>query len=72
MFAPDADVSPHVPTGFDKSQDPKIIKHGNTRLSEQDETATGTSEPASPTRSRIDAAISGTECKVIQRGLCQS
>ena len=64
MFAPDADVSPH--SGRNVSgvpPDPKSIKHGNTRLPEQDESTSSTrSEPPSPTRSRINAAIVGVPC----------
>jgi protein DGCR14 len=60
MFAPDADVSPYASTSSDNNvpPDPKSIKHGNTRMPEQDEL----DEPPSPTRSRIDAAIAGTKC----------
>ncbi|KAI0286996.1 nuclear protein DGCR14 [Russula aff. rugulosa BPL654] len=40
---------------------PKIIKHGNTRLAEQDERLSSSrSEPPSPTQSRVDNAIAGT------------
>ncbi|KXN89917.1 hypothetical protein AN958_04921 [Leucoagaricus sp. SymC.cos] len=67
MFSPDADVSPYHPphrtnAASDKKQEPKIISHGNTRLVEQEHktNSSGLSEPPSPTRSRIDAAISGT------------
>ncbi|KAF7799027.1 hypothetical protein EIP86_010257 [Pleurotus ostreatoroseus] len=67
MFAPDADASPYHPkpttqTAEDaKPPPPKIIKYNNTRLPEQDDApATRASEPPSPTRSRIDAAIAGT------------
>ncbi|THU91730.1 hypothetical protein K435DRAFT_746086 [Dendrothele bispora CBS 962.96] len=67
MFPPDADSSPYhqrpklvvVPKGEEKS-----IAYNGTRLPEQDDsTATSRpmSEPPSPTRSRIDAAIQGTE-----------
>jgi len=69
MFSPDADVSPYhpppqVPSTSDKKQELKMISHGNTRLVEQEHkmTSSGLSEPPSPTRSRIDAAISGTPC----------
>jgi len=62
MFAPDADVSPHLPTSSDKvPPDPKSIKHGNTRLPEQDDSTPDIAEPPSPTRSRIDAAIAGAQ-----------
>ncbi|KAI0068391.1 hypothetical protein BV25DRAFT_1818803 [Artomyces pyxidatus] len=67
MFAPGADVSPYDPSSAVASSvakgQPKVIKHGNTRLSQQDEDASasrGMSAPPSPTRSRIDAAIAGT------------
>ncbi|KAF5374797.1 hypothetical protein D9758_000166 [Tetrapyrgos nigripes] len=67
MFPPDADSSPYqerpkpvvVPKGEEKS-----ILYGSTRLPEQDDTTSTTrslSEPPSPTRSRIDAAIQGTQ-----------
>ncbi|KAK7463701.1 hypothetical protein VKT23_005640 [Stygiomarasmius scandens] len=67
MFPPDADSSPYhqrpkpvvVPKGEEKS-----IAYGSTRLPEQDDstlTSRSLSEPPSPTRSRIDAAIQGTE-----------
>lgn len=69
MFTPDADISPYHPPAkasatADKKTEPKVISHGNTRLSEQEHTtnSSGLSEPPSPTRSRIDAAISGTPC----------
>ncbi|KAI0348443.1 hypothetical protein BDW22DRAFT_1350657 [Trametopsis cervina] len=68
MFPPDADVSPYHPALTAVPKDtkpppPRIIKYGNTRLPEQDDTpsASGSrSAPPSPTRSRIDAAIAGT------------
>jgi len=70
MFPPDADSSPYhqrpkpvvVPKGEEKS-----IAYGSTRLPEQDDSTSTSrclSEPPSPTRSRIDAAIQGTECKL--------
>jgi len=69
MFSPDADVSPYHPppkatSTSDKKQELKMISHGNTRLVEQEHktNSSGLSEPPSPTRSRIDAAISGTPC----------
>ena len=68
MFPPDADVTPYETSGFAAAQrargEPKVIKHGNTRLPEQDESAgsRNLSAPPSPTRSRIDAAIAGTPC----------
>ncbi|KAJ3719784.1 nuclear protein DGCR14 [Lentinula raphanica] len=67
MFPPDADSSPYhqkpkngsaVPTGEEKS-----ISYGSTRLAEQEESTDVNkplSEPPSPTRSRIMAAITGT------------
>ncbi|THH20837.1 hypothetical protein EW146_g593 [Bondarzewia mesenterica] len=68
MFSPDADVSPYDPsTSLVRSNaepDPRVIKHSNTRLLEQEEGSStasrGLSVPLSPTRSRIDAAIAGT------------
>lgn len=64
MFAPDADVSPYASSSTNKlPPDPKSIKHGNTRLPEQDETGADIDEPPSPTRSRIDAAIAGAKCR---------
>jgi len=68
MFPPDADASPYHPPPQSKEaeRNPKIVKHANTRLPEQDEDTLGRrslSQPPSPTRSRIDAAITGTPCK---------
>ncbi|KIJ68327.1 hypothetical protein HYDPIDRAFT_24617 [Hydnomerulius pinastri MD-312] len=66
MFPPDADVSPYDPSTSIVSAKPKVtpkvIKHGNTRLPEQDDTdhPRSLSAPPSPTHSRIDAAITGT------------
>ncbi|TFY61932.1 hypothetical protein EVJ58_g4196 [Rhodofomes roseus] len=65
MFSPDADVSPyHAPAAkapVEVKGEPKAIKHGNTRLPEQDDTPSRSmSAPASPTQSRLDAAIAGT------------
>ncbi|KAG6911875.1 hypothetical protein DXG01_000122 [Tephrocybe rancida] len=62
MFSPDADESPyhHAPGVI---ADHKVIKYNNTRLSEYDHSSSssrGHSAPPSPTRSRIDAAITGT------------
>ncbi|KIL70716.1 hypothetical protein M378DRAFT_6645 [Amanita muscaria Koide BX008] len=65
MFAPDANESPYHPSPNveeDKSE-PKIIKYNNTRLPEQEQSTSasrGASAPPSPTRSRIEAAITGT------------
>lgn len=66
MFPPDADVSPYHPppstTNKSDSSTPAKeagrVVHGSTRLPEQSEEVP--SVPPSPTRSRIDAAISGT------------
>ncbi|KAI0361249.1 hypothetical protein OH77DRAFT_1468620 [Trametes cingulata] len=65
MFPPDADVSPYHPPASKALEDakapPKVIKHTNTRLPEQDDKPDHSiSAPLSPTRSRIDAAIAGT------------
>lgn len=71
MFSPDADITPYDPSTSawrdSKLQpDPKFIKHGNTRMPEHESSSSnggrGASEPPSPTRSRIDAAIAGTPC----------
>lgn len=75
MFPPDADVSPYtapaVKVATDAKGAPKTVKHSNTRLPEQDDTPAGSvSAPASPTQSRIDAAIAGTPCKPMI-GRCQ-
>ncbi|KZV84294.1 hypothetical protein EXIGLDRAFT_741961 [Exidia glandulosa HHB12029] len=58
MFPPDADTSPFAPNPLES--DPKEIKHNNTRLPEQSESAEDVDEPPSPTQSRIAAAIAGT------------
>lgn len=69
MFPPDADDSPYHPKSRpagnnEKPPPPKIVKYGNTRLPEQDDTPEQSiSAPPSPTRSRIEAAIAGTPCK---------
>ncbi|KAI0080244.1 hypothetical protein K474DRAFT_1704802 [Panus rudis PR-1116 ss-1] len=66
MFMPDADVTPYQPPVSkivpDAKSEPKVIKYNNTRLPEQDDgpSTSSISEPPSPTRSRIDAAIAGT------------
>jgi len=66
MFPPDADVSPYDPSTSVVSAKPdavpKVVKHANTRLPEQDDTGKtqSPSAPPSPTQSRIDAAIEGT------------
>ncbi|KAI0734563.1 nuclear protein DGCR14 [Fomitopsis betulina] len=64
MFAPDADISPYsgpIKAAAEAKGEPKGVKYTNTRLPEHDGTKAGSvSEPASPTQSRIDAAIAGT------------
>lgn len=75
MFPPDADVSPYNPIATQSAADakgpPRIIKHGNTRLPEQeDKPDRSVSAPPSPTRSRIDAAIAGTPCKTLNAVSC--
>ena len=66
MFSPGADVSPYDPSSSKSTPakgPPKTIKHGNTRLAEQDERLSSSrSEPPSPTQSRVDNAIAGTPC----------
>ncbi|KAG5353373.1 hypothetical protein C0989_007518 [Termitomyces sp. Mn162] len=61
MFPPDADESPYhrIP---EAGANPKVIKYNNTRLTENEHSlsSSGQSAPPSPTRSRIDAAITGT------------
>src|SRR6267142_397804 len=71
MFSPGVDVSPYDPSSssaknpFAKGP-PKTIKHGNTRLAEQNDeglsSSQARSEPPSPTQSRVDNAIAGTPC----------
>lgn len=69
MFPPDADYSPYhdkpktvvIPAGEERS-----ISYSSTRLPEQEESTNinrPLSEPPSPTRSRINAAITGTPCE---------
>jgi protein DGCR14 len=69
MFSPGADVSPYDPSSAKSTPakgPPRIIKHGNTRLAEQDERLSSSrSEPPSPTQSRVDNAIAGTPCTSI-------
>ncbi|KAL1665510.1 nuclear protein DGCR14 [Schizophyllum commune] len=60
MFPPDADESPYHPKPSEPKPKERVIKHTNTRLPEQEEGEKSRSEPPSPTRSRIDAAIMGT------------
>jgi protein DGCR14 len=66
MFSPGVDVSPYDPSSAKSTPakgPPKTIKHGNTRLAEQDERfSSSRSEPPSPTQSRVDNAIAGTPC----------
>jgi len=69
MFSPGVDVSPYDPSSSKSTPSkgpPKTIKHGNTRLPEQDESLSSSSralsEPPSPTQSRVDNAIAGTPC----------
>jgi len=68
MFSPDADESPyHVdPRKLPEVKGPpKTIVHSGTRIDAQEHSNSHTpsaSEPSSPTRSRINAAISGTPC----------
>ena len=67
MFPPDADVAPYNAPNANAAEEakgpPKAIKHGNTRLPEQDDKPDHSlSAPPSPTRSRVDAAIAGTPC----------
>jgi protein DGCR14 len=71
MFSPGVDVSPYDPSSS-SAKNPfakgplKTIKHGNTRLPEQNDEgmslSQARSEPPSPTQSRVDNAIAGTPC----------
>lgn len=73
MFGPDADVNPVLPgprpapTAAQLRADPPEIRHGNTRLAEEDEEedadARSSVRASSPTRSRVAAAIAGKQCK---------
>src|SRR6266702_1430247 len=62
MFSPGADVSPYDPSSSSAKNTaakgpPKTIKHGNTRLPEQDDALSSSravAEPPSPTQSRVD------------------
>ena len=70
MFPPDADVAPYnqfTPNATEETKGPpKVIKYGNTRIPEHDDKlGHSLSAPPSPTRSRIDAAIAGTPCKLV-------
>lgn len=65
MFAPDADIAPydHPEPETDVVNDFKEINYASTRLEEHTVgDAAPVSAPPSPTRSRIDAAITGTPC----------
>ena len=61
MFPPDADNSPYIPKN--EPPDKKVVNHSNTRLPGQTEDPSADSEPPTPTRSFINAAITGTPCK---------
>ncbi|KAF9481437.1 hypothetical protein BDN70DRAFT_876424 [Pholiota conissans] len=65
MFNPDADICPYHPSPSSATTEinPKKVVHSNTRISEYEHVSGGpgsVSAPPSPTRSRIDAAITGT------------
>ena len=75
MFSPGVDVSPYDPSNslVPAKGPPKTIKHGSTRLLEQDESLSSSqaiSEPPSPTQSRVDNAIAGTPCTFYHAWLC--
>ncbi len=81
MFSPGADMSPYDPSSAKSTPakgPPHAIKHGNTRLTEQDESMSSSramSEPPSPTQSRVDNAIAGTPCmftSLIYARVCNS
>lgn len=67
MFAPDADSSPyHRPESARVDADLKGVSYTGTRLPEHEHSlgdSTSVCAPPSPTRSRIDAAITGTPCE---------
>ena len=68
MFAPDADISPYdaPPETFEDDSVPKIVNYASTRLIELEHNASdsrASSAPPSPTRSGVDAAITGTACE---------
>ena len=64
MFAPDADISPYDPPEIAEDDSvPKIVNYANTRLIDDAGDSRASSAPPSPTRSRIDAAITGTPCE---------
>ena len=65
MFSPDADVLPYNINNNTEAPK-KVISHANTRLSEQNDEifeSGRSTQPPSPTRSRVEAAITGTPCK---------
>ena len=63
MFTPDADVSPHdpPPATTDRAKNLKKVEYTSTRLSEQEHSVIDKplSAPPSPTRSHVNAAITG-------------
>ena len=63
MFPPDADVSPYdpPPATTDRAKNLKKVEYTSTRLSEQEHSVIDKplSAPPSPTRSYVDAAITG-------------
>jgi protein DGCR14 len=61
MFPPDADHSSFAAKG--DSPGLRAIKHNNTRLPSPVEESLNGSEPPTPSRSLIGAAIAGTPCK---------
>jgi len=71
MFAPDADSSPyHRPESVQVDVNPMGVIYTSTRLPEHEHRvgdSNSISAPPSPTRSRIDAAITGTPCELIDR-----
>ena len=67
MFSPDADISPYHPRPklSAPENDPRSVNYASTRLPEHEHRSGNSgsvSAPPSPTRSRIDAAITGTPC----------
>lgn len=67
MFSPDADISPYHPRPKSSAveNDPRSVSYTSTRLPEYEHRSGDSgsvSAPPSPTRSRIDAAITGTPC----------
>jgi protein DGCR14 len=68
MFAPDADISPYDPPPETAEDDTvlKVVNYASTRLIEFEHNvgdSRASSAPPSPTRSRVDAAITGTPCE---------